>query len=53
MIWQFFFFAFQTKLPFIAVKWHKISMVDIKKVSSSKHRVRSIDSMKSMVYNYH
>ena len=44
-----FFFAFHTKLPYIAMKRHKLSMVDIKTVIFSKHRLRLIDSMKSTV----
>ena len=43
------FFTFQTKMPLITVKRHKYSMVDIKTVISSKHRLRLIDSIKSMV----
>ena len=36
-------------MPLITVKRHKYSMVDIKTVISSKHRLRLIDSLKSMV----
>ena len=43
-------FSFQTKLPFIAVKKHTISMIDIRTVISSKHRLRLIYSIKSKVF---
>ena len=36
-------------MPLITVKRHKYSMVDITTVISSKHRLRLIDSIKSMV----
>ena len=45
----FLFFTFQTKMPLITVKRHKYSMVDIKTIISSKHRLSLIDSIKSMV----
>ena len=36
-------------MPLITVERHKYSMVDIKTVISSKHRLRLIDSITSMV----
>ena len=36
-------------MPLITAKRHKYSMVDIKTVISSKHRLRLIDSIKSIV----
>ena len=44
-----FFFATQSKLQFIAVKRHEISMVNIKTVISSKQCLSLIDSLQSMV----